>query len=352
MKIHVPSILRIKPNALLKIGKYLKQLGAEKICVFWGQGIQELFDTYVYDSCKLYNTKIFKEKVLENNEVHYLLDQALELGSSIDCIFAIGGGTIIDSAKYIAELNKIKLAIMPTVISNDAFCSPVSSLTFNNKKKSIKSKIADAIIIDTDIISKAPEKFMYSGIGDLLSKITSLGDWKLSFKETNEYVDDFSVAICQNALEAFLNYPNKDLKNLDYIQVLCDSLLMAGIAMESARSSRPASGSEHLISHAYDLISKKPSLHGIQVGVAMYAVSFLQNEYYNNHEKAKQALIKTNFLDFVEKGNKLNKLEFIEAIKIAPTIKKDFYTILSKPDSIEKLINFINNDTFISRLIE
>ncbi len=60
------------------------------------------------------------------------------------------------------------------------------------------------------------------------------------------------------------------------IRLLATSLMLNGIAMEVCGSSRPASGSEHLISHALDEISSAPKLHGIQVGVATYLVSLLQ----------------------------------------------------------------------------
>lgn len=130
--------------------------------------------------------------------------------------------------------------------------------------------------MDTAIIKNSPVRFLYSGIGDLLCKITAIFDWKLAFKKTGETVDDFAAVISSNAVDTFRYYQDKRLNNPEYFGVIACYLLMNGIAMEIARSSRPASGSEHLISHAFDKHSKEESLHGLQVGVASYAVSFLQ----------------------------------------------------------------------------
>ncbi|MHC1751188.1 hypothetical protein [Humidesulfovibrio sp.] len=57
---------------------------------------------------------------------------------------------------------------------------------------------------------------------------------------------------------------------------LATSLMLNGIAMEICGSSRPASGSEHLVSHALDATRARPRLHGLQVGVATYSMCRLQ----------------------------------------------------------------------------
>ena len=236
---------------------------------------------------------------------------------------------------------------MPTAISNDGFCSPLASLMVNGKKRTLKTGLPQGIVIDTKILAKAPIKFFYSGIGDLLSKFTALNDWKFAFRQSGEYVDDFAVALSQNSLEAFLNYPDKTPQDSECLRILSNSLLLSGIAMEVVGSSRPASGSEHLISHAYDQISSQPSMHGLQVGIATYAISFLQNKEFENVRKA---ILETGFFDF-NKKYPLNKTEFIEAIKLTPKIKENFTTILSETGQIEKLIEFVQKDELMQQLL-
>ncbi len=267
--------------------------------------------------------------------------------SQTKAIVVIGGGKAIDYCKYIAFMNQVPLISVPTIISNDGFCSPMSSLQIHDKRKTFKTVLPYGVIVDTNAVLNAPEKYIYSGIGELFSKITSLFDWKLSFKKTGEYINDFASTICRNGIDSFIYYDNKDIKNPEYIKVIASALLMNGIAMEIAKSSRPASGSEHLISHAYDRVASEPTLHGIQVGVASYAVSYLQ-EFI--HQDVKNALICSKFFDYV-KEIPLNRAEFIEAIKLAPQIKENFYTILSERNATSYLLEFIENDDLMNQML-
>ena len=349
MQITVPSLLRIKPKAISKIGKYLAQKKCLQIALFWGEGIQELLGETVKISLENSEINIISEKVWASGHLEDIFEQSLELaGSKTKAILAIGGGKVIDCCKYMAFSNQIPLFTAPTAISNDGFCSPMSSLLVKGKKRSLKTTLPQGVIIDTEIIQKAPPKFFFSGIGDLISKHTSIFDWKLSFKRTGEYVDDFAVMVSFNALENCVNYPDKDLNNLEYLQIVASSLLLSGVAMEIAGSSRPASGSEHLISHAYDQIAQTPSMHGLQVGVASYAISYLQEQTFHKVEKDLQ---RTGFFSFMQ-TNPLNKQEFLEAIKLAPSLKENFYTILSEKNNISKLLQFVQEDEFINQMLK
>lgn len=348
MEINVPSLVRVKPKALNKVGKYLRQEKLDSIALFYGEGIKELFSDKITISFESSEIKIINEEIVKTSNINEIFENSLKLPSGIKAIVAIGGGKAIDYSKYIAFINKLPLIAIPTVISNDAFCSSVASLYVNNKRKTVKTILPHGVIIDTELIKNSPEKFLYSGMGDLFCKITSMFDWKLSFKKTGEYVNDFAAVMTNNAVDAFLYYENKSIECIDFIRILSSSLMLTGIAMEIAGSSRPASGSEHLISHAYDKVAKNPSLHGLQVGVASYAVSYLQQE---THETIKTVIKDSGFFDFMCK-NKLNKVDFIEAIKFAPGIKEDFYTILSENNNIERLIKFVEEDEIINQMLE
>src|SRR5215471_13082134 len=103
--------------------------------------------------------------------------------------------------------------------------------------------------------------------------------------------------------------------------------MLNGIAMEIAGSSRPASGSEHLISHALDALSAKPRLHGLQVGVASFLVSLLQQ---NNTDVIAELFDVTGFWDAIA-ADPFRRSEWREAIYRAPTMKDGFFTVLSIP---------------------
>ena len=348
MEILIPSLLRIKPNALFKIGKYLRVCGYHKVAIIYGEGIKEMLNNTLEISLISSEIKVMYESTATTNNLDDAFVSAKQLPSKTKAIVAIGGGKTIDYCKYIALITQLPLVSVPTIVSNDGFCSPLSSMLVNGARKTIKTKIPDGVIVDTQILLNAPEMFLYSGIGDLFCKLTAIFDWKLSYTKTGEYVNDFASVICKNAVETFLHYKNKDFSNTEYLGIIVSSLLMSGIAMEIAGSSRPASGSEHLISHAYDKLAKNPSIHGIQTGLASYPVSFLQGVTF---EPVKQAILESGFADFLKK-NPLDKLDFIKAVQHASEIKEDYYTILSEKNSVDKIIDFIETDNLMQSMLK
>ena len=122
------------------------------------------------------------------------------------------------------------------------------------------------------------------------------------------------------------------------IRLLATALMLNGIAMEICGSSRPASGSEHLISHALDALAPGEHLHGIQVGVATYVVSHLQGQ---GTERIASVLDRTGFWDTV-RSRPFDRDTWLEAVRRAPSIKPGYHTILDTvdaPAAVERLLD-------------
>lgn len=359
MEINVPNLLRIKPNAMHKIGKYLAQCGYKNVALIYGEGIKEMFGGVINISFESADIRVLYESVVKTNNADEAFDCAKKIPKHVTCMVGIGGGKALDFCKYIAFVNQLPMFSVPTLVSNDGFCSPFSSMLVNGKRKTVHTKIPEGVVVDTAIIAKTPARFIYSGMGDLFCKITAVADWKLSYKKRGEYVNDFAADICTNAVKTFRYYPDKSIDNLEYLGIMISSLLMTGIAMEIAETSRPASGAEHMISHAYDAAigealeknpnSVKPSIHGLQVGVASYFTSFLQGTTF---ESVKEVMKNCGFFDYVAEHEPLDRALFLEAFKNAPEVKEDYYTILSENDSDERFAEFLETDDWAKKLLK
>ncbi len=334
MEINIPSLLRIKPGALSKIGKYLKGSGWNRVALFWGEGIKDLVGSTVKISFSTAGIDQISESTIDSNDIEKIIQSSLALPANLDAIVAIGGGKALDAGKYFAYLLHKPLAVIPTTISNDGFCSPGASLSVKGKRRSFKTNMPEMVILDTELLASAPSPLQYSGIGDLFCKATSVWDWKYAFRTRGETVNDFAAVIARNAVDTFDHFSPKDLKNLEFLRILSSSLMMCGISMAIAGSSRPASGAEHLISHAYDSLAPKPSLHGLQVGVASRLVAHLQKDTLLQIERCSE---ESGFWDFVSK-NPLERKYFTQALREARSAKPNYATILDEPDAIEKLI--------------
>ena len=121
---------------------------------------------------------------------------------------------------------------------------------------------------------------------------------------------------------------------------------MSGVAMEIAGTSRPASGGEHLVSHAYDKLAKAPSLHGIQVGVATILAARLQGERV---EQIVRVLERCGFLDLV-RSRPLARADLARAIEEAPYIKENYYTIFSEKEKREEARDLLETDALLKEL--
>lgn len=244
----------------------------------------------------------------------------------LDAIVGLGGGRALDSAKYAAMLAGVPSIAVPTSLSNDGFCSPQSSLVVEGKRRSFRVHPPVGVVIDTEVCRTAPDALWASGVGDLAAKLTATRDWKLAFHRRGEKVEDFAVLLSDASVFQFMAHPKRDLEG---VRILATALMLNGIAMSIAGSSRPASGSEHLISHALDQISARPRLHGLQVGVASFLVTALQGA---NAEPIDRLFNESGFWRLVHE-DPFDLAEWRAALQLAPSVKDNFYTILSEPDA-------------------
>ena len=181
----------------------------------------------------------------------------------------------------------------------------------------------------------------------MVSKITALYDWK--FEEEHGYgkVNDFATMIAKKAVNSFARTPFESIEEDLFIKELLDSLAMSGIANEIAGSSAPTSGSEHLISHALDKMLEQPQLHGIQVGIATYLMSVVQDHRY---KRVNTIFTQTGFWDFV-KTLGMRRVDFEQAIDLAPSIKPFRHTYLHEQEYRDRAKEVLATDEKLKEIL-
>ncbi|MBF0331428.1 MAG: iron-containing alcohol dehydrogenase family protein [Candidatus Omnitrophica bacterium] len=333
----IPTLVRIKPGALDRVGVYVQRGQFQNAVILFNKELDRtLIDRLDWSLASNGVAAVDHVPVTSSS-----FEQAQEIFQSLpqktDVIIGLGGGKALDVAKYVGFLTRMPYFAIPTALSNDGFCSPQCSLDFKNKKKSFPAAMPYGVVVDTEVCLNAPRILWLAGIGDSVAKITSVYDWKLAYKKLGTQVDDFAALLSDATVFQLMAKPDHDLEGM---RLLATALMLNGIAMEISGSSRPASGSEHLISHALDLINAKPRLHGLQVGVSTYMISQLQGR---GADRIATLFNTTGFWDEIRKDPFIRQ-EWIEAIKTAPTIKNNFYTILSEKDQLSDLIAIMDKD--------
>ena len=344
--IAIPTILKIGKGTLKDVGKYIKSSGMENAVIYFGNGLIDMFGSEVMESLNQEGIKVREYRELDSTDIDDIIDLAFEIDSKAQVIVGIGGGKVIDVAKYAAYLRKLPFISIPTSASSDGFSSASASLMVNGRRTSVPARMAYGIIVDTDIIKSAPERFLYSGIGDMVSKITALYDWLYESERGYSEMNDFAVMIAKKAVNSFVRTPFETIKDDLFLKELLDSLAMSGIANEIAGGSSPTSGSEHLISHALDKMLEQPMLHGIQVGIATYIMAVVHNHRY---VRVNAIFEKTGFWDYVSTLG-LNREDYIKAIDLAPSIKPHRHTYLHEEQYRELAKKVIREDEVLKRV--
>ncbi len=206
-----------------------------------------------------------------------------KLKSDLDLLIAVGSGTIHDITRYVAYHSGLSFVSVPTAASVDGYVSNVAAMTWNGAKKTMTACAPIAMVADVDIIAEAPMRLTASGVGDMLGKYTALLDWKLGRMLCDEYYCEHIVKLVETALVNVKNSVGKlQTKDRDAVALLMYGLVLSGVAMQHTGISRPASGSEHHISHFIEMTIPPEvcdALHGEKVGVGLMLVSRLYHAF-------------------------------------------------------------------------
>jgi glycerol-1-phosphate dehydrogenase [NAD(P)+] len=252
--------------------------------------------------------------------------------------FGVGGGTKIDVTKLGSVRQKVPFISVPTMASHDGIASSLASLKGLQNPYSSVAQAPMAIIADTTVITQAEHRFTASGCGDVLAKFTAVRDWNLARRETNEYYGEYAASLA--LMSAKLVRKNAALikpGNKKGVRVLLEALISCGVAMSIAGSSRPGSGSEHLFSHALDMVAPKPAMHGEQCGVGTIMMMYLHGL---NWKGIKKTLQKVGAPTTAEELG-VEPEYIVKALVQARSVRPERYTILNKKrltyDSAKKL---------------
>ena len=197
-----------------------------------------------------------------------------------DCVpVAIGSGVINDLVKCASSLKNLRYCCVPTACSVDGFTSSGAALSVKGSKQTVKCPAPQALCADTDILATAPPEMLASGFADLLTKIPAGADWVIADAVGEEPIRQDVWDLIQGNIRSWTS-DHRDM------MAVFDGLAATGYSMQMYRESRPASGSEHLFSHIWEMegLSKdgEEISHGFKVGVGLLASTLLM-EYILEH---------------------------------------------------------------------
>jgi len=188
----------------------------------------------------------------------------------VDMLIAIGSGVLQDLCKYVSFYNRVPYIVVATAPSMDGYASNGAAMITGGMKVTYAAGLPRAILADTEVLRNAPMDMIKAGYGDIIGKYSALNDWLLSRCVNGEYfcqyIYDVTMEQVQRTVALAKGLLNREEES---VRALMEALVIIGIMMRFAGSSRPASGSEHHLSHFFEvtgIVKNTPYFsHGLDV---------------------------------------------------------------------------------------
>jgi glycerol-1-phosphate dehydrogenase [NAD(P)+] len=253
-----------------------------------------------------------------------------------DALVAVGGGKTIDVAKSACEIADRPVIVVPTQLSADGIASPVSVIRSpSGAFDSRRARLPIAVAVDLDVIAQASVERTRAGLGDLLANPLAVRDWRRAAAAGESEVDDFAALLAQAGCDLVfatdVSALGEGRLETPFLERLLEGLVLSGLAMEVAGSSRPCSGAEHLISHALDLLHPGTAHHGEQVAFGALVSARLQGEDWS----ALRTFMLSAGMERATRGFGLSEDALAETIRAAPSTRPGRFTVLDEVDLSE-----------------
>src|SRR6266487_1666328 len=235
------------------------------------------------------------------------------------------GGRTIDVTKFAAHMAGIPMVAVATSLGHDGIASPVSSLEHESGKGSYGVASPVAVVVDLDRVRAAPGLLSCAGVGDVVANLSAVADWELSAADTGEPLDGLAVAMARTAAQAVILQPGRERSD-QFLTVLAEALILSGMAMAVAGSSRPGSGGDHEIMHAIDQLYPGTASHGELAGLGALFCAYLRED--DEQFAAISSCLSRHGLPRGPADVGLSQPDFARAVGHAPATRPGRYTIL------------------------
>jgi glycerol-1-phosphate dehydrogenase [NAD(P)+] len=211
--------------------------------------------------------------LLDSDEAAFT-EVVAQVDPQADLLIGAGSGVISDLTKAVATHLDKPFILCGTAPSMNSYTSITATITENDIKTSKWYNPANAVVLDVDILSKAPKAMIYAGVGDLVARASCNADWMLQSRVKQVYFCPLPYQLTAENERKYLAAASAiGRADPPAIQTLAEAILISGYSMTMLNGeTSPSSGGEHVISHFWDFMvhlrGDAKNFHGTQVGIA------------------------------------------------------------------------------------
>ncbi len=306
----------IESGAIRALPELVKKYGGTKVFL--------LCDTHTYEAAGKQAEELLDAAGIPHSryafQKEHLEPDEFAVGSAVmhydhscDLIVGVGGGVINDIGKILANTTRHPYIIVGTAPSMDGYASATSSMARDGLKVSLDSTCPVAVIGDLDVLCAAPMKMLQAGVGDMIAKYISICEWRIAHLLIGEFYCENVAGLVRTALKKVVDGAEGLMRrDKESVKSVMEGMMIAGIGMNYAGMSRPASGMEHYFSHVWDMrgleFETPVDLHGIQCGIGTLLSLKVYDQLKTLSPDREKALAYVQSFSFADWSDTLRKL--------------------------------------------
>lgn len=237
-------------------------------------------------------------------------------------IVGLGGGSAMDTSKWIHWRRSLPLIQLPSLPSVDACFTRMSALRDRGGVRYEGDAVPEMVYVDFELFRAAPRVMVTSGIGDVLSCHTAWFDWKFASQQGR---DEYGwtpelTAISHTYLdELYECAPGISELTDDGLRRLMELHRDIGWRCHELGHARFEEGSEHFFAYTFEEVTGRTILHGELVSMGVQIMSHFQG---NNPQRARETIARAGTRHrLADLG--VTEAEVMETLKRLPTFTSE-----------------------------
>lgn len=208
------------------------------------------------------------------------LERAAAQVPGVAAVLGLGGGTAMDTAKFLALRQGVPLLQAPSAVSVDASVTPQVAVRAGDRVEYRGHIIADRVLVDFSLIRQAPDRMNRAGGGDLLSIHTALWDWRHGAERPGAGAAPVVPEVARRA-EQILDTVTALAGEIRAVSprgieaIVRAYLEISEMATELGHA-QLEEGSEHYFVYCLEQVTGRPLIHGEAVTLGAVLMSELQ----------------------------------------------------------------------------